>query len=228
MAPRLNRNRFRYSSILNVDDVIDLESLLVYFNQHYGSPLPTVEDKKKAGAATKKFFESYPDAEWSALTDLVTWAKSKRGRRRYSGAELAQSWRYAYQDGFMLILQRGGTNNDAELATLLENVSDDEVRTQMINAPSATARSYIYHTYLSSLKSESEPTVIRFGDEESHPAAVEGQTVRIEAGSKHQYGIVSKVLDNKLEVRVNYDTVVVPFDAVKFRIDGAWSSYDRD
>lgn len=146
---KLYRNKYPTVHTLSVDEVVDLDTLIDFLNTRAGIPRPLAKDKGAVSKKAQEFFDSYPDAKWRALTDLATWAKVKR--KRVDMIQLVGSWRHAYKDGFMHILENGSsTNDDTTLHQMLKNVDDEHVRSQMTNAATATERDSIYQTYLDS------------------------------------------------------------------------------
>lgn len=221
--PRLNTNKFHSTHMLTVDEVVDLDTLIDFLNSRCGSPLPLKKDRGIVSKNAKSFFESYPDAEWSALTDLAVWAKTKN--KHLSMVQLVGSWRYAYQDGFMRILQRGGsTNDDLTLRNMVRGINDEEVRTRMVNAPTSTARDEIYQDYLES-STEAGVPVKSLNDPLMGYGLGTGQVVkvRLSAADNQQYGTVIGLSgDNRLLVYVNGEELPVRFDLVYVRNNETW------
>ncbi len=160
---RMNVNRHRFSKLLTAEEVIDYESFKEFAHQQMGTPYPVVAEAKRVQANIKKLFEEYPNAPYQSLTDLVRWAKAKE--KHISLLKLVDMYRYAYEDGFMLILARGGTNDDKTLSVLIGNVHDPDVRDRMTRAHSASERNEVYRLYLERTLDE-EGGVL---DEPPHP-----------------------------------------------------------
>ena len=227
MSRKLTTNKYHNIHMLDVDEVVDLDSLIDFLNSRCGSPIPTKKDKGVVSKMAKDFFESYPDADWRCLTDLATWAKVRN--KHLSMDRLVCSWRYAYQDGFMLLLQRGGsTNDDATLALMLQNVNDQAIRDQLTCAATSTARDEIYKAFLDT----SEKVGINAGSEvDDTPDPLTdyglktGQTikVRMSASDNPEYGTVVRLSDDdRLIVYIRGRELPVEFDLVYIRRGKEW------
>ncbi len=132
---------------MHPDLVQDYQTLLDYAHQMLGTPYPLAKEHAGVRKVVKQFMEEYPDTgSYQALTDVVRWAKHRK--KHLSMVQLFSSYRYAYQDGFMIILDRGDMNDDTTLVVILKNVTDEAVRTRMIAATTAGIRNQIYNTYL--------------------------------------------------------------------------------
>lgn len=224
--PRLNTNKYHDVHLLTVDEVVDLNTLIDFLNSRVGAPLPTVRDKGAVSKQAQSFFESYPDASWRALTDLATWARVKR--KHLSMVQLVGSWRYAYQDGFMQILERGGSTNDDEtLHVLLKGVDDPHVRETMSNALTKKARDEIYNAYLAT-RPESEVAV---EEPSSDPVQEYGLStgqvvkVRFNAADELTLGTIVGLSGDSPPRPLVYmrgESLPVDWESVYVRNDGAW------
>lgn len=207
--------------MLSVDEVVDLDTLCSFLNSRCGAPLPLARDRGAVSKQAKAFFKSYPDAEWRALTDLANWAKAKN--KHLPMVQLVASWRYAYEDGFMRILERdSSTNDEATLKEMLKSVDDRSVRDRMINAATATARDEIYQTYHQT--SEAADVAPGQDDPLADLGLATGQAVkvRLSAADNPTTGTAVGVTDNRLVVYLRGQEVPVPLHLVQVREDGEW------
>ena len=204
--------------MLTVDDVVDTESLMEYARQQIGTPLPKAKERPAVNKVVKTFFEQYPDATHQCLTDVVRWAQIKK--RHYDMKMLMSCWRYAYEDGFMVIMENAGTNDDETLRKLLPNVRDPEIRKRMTAASTAKLRDQIYQDYLAldyDADSEAEPE-----GQSLMKGVVAGEVVqyRISMAEPWRTGTAVGVVDDDLEVRDGGRTIRAKF--VRRRMEGDW------
>jgi len=221
--PRLNRNKFTNVHTLQVDEVVDLDSLIDFLNARTGTPRPLAKDKGAVSKRVKEFFKEYPDADWRALTDLANWNNAKN--KHLTMVQLVSSWRYAYEDGYMRILGRGNsTNDDATLQELLKSVADGDVRQRMIGAATSTDRDRIYEEYRS--RDEEVEVAAEPGDPLGDLGLAKGQgvKVRLSPADLPMVGTITGLEGNRLNVYVRGETVPVPFDLVQVRVNGEWES----
>lgn len=225
--PRLLTNRVKFARPLTVEDVTDADSLVEYAHYILGTPYPNAKERVALNSILKQFFKDYPDANFRCLTDVVTWAKARN--KHFDVAKLFGCYRYAYQDGFMSILEAGGsTNDDATLARLLENVDDPHVRSRMIAAASSTTRDEIYEHYLSSRETEDRngsknlphltpPYLADLG-------LREGEVVcfKVSLSDPLKYGTVVGHTDTKVLVYSSGEELPLSPHMVYQRKDGAW------
>lgn len=219
--PRLMRNRFTNVHMLQVDEVVDLDSLIDFLNSRVGTPRPLAKDKGVVSKHAKEFFKQYPEADWRALTDLANWARAKN--KHLNMIKLVASWRYAYEDGYMRILQRGNsTNDDDTLQEMLKNVSDHDVRQQMIGAATKTDRDRVYEMYrqrdeIADVEPEDDDPLSDFG-----LARGQAVKVRLSPADLPITGTILGLKENRLRVYVKGQDVPVPFDLVQIRVNGQW------
>lgn len=209
--------------MLTPDEVVDLKTLMSYLNSRCGAALPLAKEKGAVKKHADAFFESYPNAEWRALTDLANWANAKG--KHLNMIKLVGSWRYAYEDGYMRILDRGNsTNDDRTLREMLKNVADPHVREQMMNAATATARNEIYETYHRS----NEAADVSPGQDDplAEYGLATGQAVkvRLTAADIPVVGTAIGLDDKRLLVYLKGEEVPIPFHLVQVREDGEWSN----
>lgn len=228
MAGRLTTNKFHSTHMLTVDEVHDLDSLIDFLNSRCGSPLPLKKEKGVVGKLAKEFFDSYPHADWRALTDLATWARVKR--KRLSMVQLVGSWRYAYEDGFMIILDRGSSTNDDEmLHEMLKSVEDPEVRSRMMTSTSAAVRDEIYRAYHDTFEDQTRSEVA--ASDKDDPLRDFGLSVgqvvkvRLSAADPQETGTVKGMSDdNRLLIYLRGETYPIDWELVYVRSNGTWES----
>jgi hypothetical protein len=219
--PRVTNNKYKTVHMLSVDEVIDLDTLCSFLNSRCGAPLPTAKDKGAVSKNAVVFFESYPDAEWRALTDLANWSKAKN--KHLSMVQLVGSWRYAFEDGFMRILQAdSSTNDETTLREMLKSVEDPATRERMINASTATARDEAYQTYHDTFAAGD----VDAGQDDPLKgyglATGQAVKVRLSAADTAIVGTVVGLVENRLSVYLRGQEVPVPFHLVQIRQDGEW------
>lgn len=218
--PRVNPNKYNNSHMISVDEVVDLASLMDYLNSRCGAPIPTAKDKGLVSKHAESFFKSYPDADWRALTDLATWAKAKN--KHLSMPMLVGSWRYAYQDGFLMILSRGGTNDYETLREMLKSVDDPDVRERMINASTATYRDEIYESYHKTNETVHVPPAEEDPLSDLGLATGQAVKVRLSAADLPVIGTVVGLSEKRLRIYLKGQEIPVPLDLVQVRVDGEW------
>jgi hypothetical protein len=196
MVKRANPNKARFNRPVTVDDVVDHLTLFNFAHQRVGTAHPTAKDAAAAGKIINDFLEQHPETTIKALTDVVKWAKAKK--RHYGIVQLLGCWRYAQQDGYMTILERGSTNDADTLAVLLESVSDPSIRNRLIAAPTAAARDELFAAYMEATEGGEAPTEAQ---ELSHGLSV-GQVVKVQFSLADQprFGSVLDTADGKVLV----------------------------
>ena len=223
---RLTRNKFPTVHVLTVDEVVDLDTLIDFLNSRVGTPRPLAKEKGGVSKQATTFFESYPNAEWRALTDLATWAKVKN--KHLSMVQLVGSWRYAYEDGFMnILMNNSSTNDEITLQELLKTVDDEGVRRRMIGASTATERDQIYQTFRDTFDDIRDVDIHK---DDTDPLAdyglATGQAVkvRMSAADIPEVGTIVGLTGTRLDVYLKGQTVPVPLDLVQVRQDGEWEN----
>ena len=142
---KIGNNKYKNISPLDVTDVVDEGTFFQYAHQTLGTPFPRAKDIAGVRKQLKLFFEAYPTATFYTLTDVVRWAKHKN--RHHNMMALISCYRWAYEDGYMHILERPTPDSDGMLNTLLEVVDDEKVRSAMRQAPDVETRDQIYDEY---------------------------------------------------------------------------------
>ncbi len=215
-------NRQKFVKPLVVDDVVDLETFSIYSSQMAGTPKLLSKERPMAQKAADKFFERWPSADYSALTDLCIWVKA-RGKH-LTITKLIQEWIFAYEDGFLKILERGSTNDSTMLAKLLPNVDDPEIRQQMMLASSGRNRDRIYKQYIESSGGGSIPKILKtlpFLD--SYNLFV-GQVIlyQVSLSDPYDYGTIIGELDDKITVHHRDGPRYLKPRMIKIRESGDW------
>jgi hypothetical protein len=207
--------------MLTIDEVVDEQSLIEYAHMVLGTPYPTQKQIPTLRKTLKQFFKDYPDANYRCLTDVVVWARARH--KHLDMVRLFGSYRYAYQDGYMRILERGGRSNDDEtLGKLLVNVTDPKVRERMAAAATAAARDEIYEHYISlpDVTSEKSSRNLRQG-------LTEGQVVRyrLSLADPLKYGTIVGSRESKVLVHGSGQDLEMAPHMIYVRKDGEWHEY---
>lgn len=219
----ISKNRQHYVKALEVDEVVDLNTFAEYALRRGGVPRPKASEFSAIQKVVDGFFEQFPSASYSALTDLVRWMKTKP--KHYTLKELVGCWQLAHSDGFMKILERGSTNDDTTLAKLLAGVEDEVVRRKLMLAASATERDEIYRLYLEQTDipqpKDVHPTLNSF-------ELFVGQVVqcRLSPVDNIDYGIVLGEENGRVIVQFRGKPTHLEAKLLKVRCAESWIYYD--
>jgi len=227
MTPKISKNRQKFGKSLTVDEVVDYDSLCEYAHYILGTPYPRSKDHAKVRTVLKKFFEDYPDAEYRAMTDVITWAKARK--KHLSMEALFAAYRFAYQDGYMRILtNKGSTNDQKTLSAMLASVSDSGVRDAMTTATSASVRDAIFDDYLRETDGGDSPSKRGV---DSHPLLTSlglfvGQVVSyyVVPSATMRYGTVIGAVDDFIKVHSSGEVVHLPAYMLSVRRAGQWEN----
>lgn len=223
---RITKNELPSGRKMNPSHVQSYETLLDYAHQLLGTPYPYAKDHAAVRKQINTFMEQYPETgTYQALTDVVRWAKHRK--KHLSMVQLFGSWTFAYQDGFMKILERGDINDDSTLSAMLKNVDDQETRHRMIAALTSEVRNEIYEIYLA--ERQWDVGQVTEEDVEHHPLLEElglyvGQVVqyRVSGSQPADLGtIIGEDGDNVIVY--NGMNRAIPPGLLQTRKNGTWS-----
>lgn len=224
MNKRISSNRIKFTNIIDIDDVEDYDSLIEYAHQAVGMPYPKYNEIPQVRKVLKDFFVQYPDANYRTLTDVVRWARA-RGKH-LDAVRLFGSWRYAYTDGFMALLERGGrTNDDKTLRTLLASVDDPDVAERMKLAATAADGDLIYSAYLQDTQGNADIETSAQNNFLLDKCKLGvGEVVRFKVSftDPHIYGTVLGATDAKVVVRYQDKDLELDPHALAVRRGGEW------
>lgn len=100
-----------------------------------GIPYPTHTHLNKAKKLLGELFEMYPALTWKGLCQLPLWAKARK--KRYAHVlQLINSYRFAYQDGYLPEMDIDYVDRDmeAKIQKALEVESDPDWRRRLLNS----------------------------------------------------------------------------------------------
>lgn len=222
MTKLMKPNRQKFVKPLTVDDVVDLETFAIYSTQVIGTPNLLVKDRVAAQKAADKFFEQWPSASYSALTDLCIWVRAQG--KHLTISRLIGEWRFAYEDGFLKILERGSTNDSATLAKLLPNVDNPEVRQCMMRASSGRNRDRIYKQYIENSDGGAIPEVMKTSAFLDSYGLFIGQVIlyQISLSDPYDYGTIIGEIDDKIIVHHRDGSRPLKPRMIKIRQGGDW------
>ncbi len=120
-------------------DVVDAPTFAFYVQQEIGVPIPYTQREWLAlRAALKKFFATYPDANFDTLCDIVAWARAKKRHPNHCYA-LFSLYRYAVAD--RLVAAPGvDTRTESRITEALSVEMDPKWRSLLIGSEGAQTR----------------------------------------------------------------------------------------
>lgn len=221
--PRISANRVQIARMLHEQDVHDIDTWIEYADQRLGVPYPLSKERPGLQKIFNDFMEQHPDGDWHCMVDVVRWARAKK--KRIGIIELLASWKYANEQGFMQILQRGGSNDGETLAELLKAVTIQSYRDRMMVARTARERDEVYHEYLqvtnggSAIETDDTTSAVFEDDRLSSGLVVR---YRMSLADAPRLGTLLRQDGAKLVVYVGDHEVALAPRLLQIREDGAW------
>ena len=129
------------------EEVNGIRAFAAYAAQESGTPYPSKQHLFAAENTVKQLFEMYPELSWQSMCRLVDWAKDNKRRFPHIEALIA-SYRYAYADGYLTVLNTDTTENlEAKIARAIEEETDPEWLRRLRNSK-GPGRKVVYAAWL--------------------------------------------------------------------------------